>query len=80
LVVVAVPAPIAAIGARGAIFVVVLVLTLSLGLVMLPMAVVDSVLEISVVELGLKIRLVDLVNTGAMTHQVARVAGLRSEG
>jgi hypothetical protein len=53
---------------------------LPLSLITLPMVVVDGMPEVSVVEVGPKIRLVDLVITGAMTRRVARVAGLGSEG
>jgi hypothetical protein len=53
-----------------------IVLPIPLGLVALPM----SVLEISVVDVGPEIQLVDLVIAGAMTHRVVRVAGLSLEG
>jgi hypothetical protein len=53
---------------------------LPLSLITLPMVVVDGMPDVSVVEVGLKIRLVDLVIIGAMIRRVARVAGLGSEG
>jgi hypothetical protein len=66
--------------APGGVLLIVLPLALSFGLLALPMAIV-GVLEIFVVvEVGLEIRLVDLIIARAMTCRLAGVTQLGSEG